>query len=67
MYSFTAVRIFAETEFVFAITKIIFIIGLIIVGLVIDLGGAPDHDRESSTVGWGDFLKLLRPRVPLLA
>lgn len=47
MYSFPAVRIFAETEFVFAITKIICIIGLILVGLVIDLGGAPDHDRES--------------------
>ena len=54
MYSFTAVQIFAETEFVFAITKIFFIIGLILVGLVIDLGGGPDHDRESSTVGWGD-------------
>ena len=51
MYSSTAVRTFAETEFVFAITKIFFIIGLIIVGLVIDLGGGPDHDRESSTVG----------------
>ena len=51
MYSFTAVQIFAETEFVFAITKIFLIIGLIIVGLVIDLGGAPDHDREFSIVG----------------
>jgi len=52
MHSFTAVQIFAETEFVFAVTKIILIIGLILVGLVIDLGGGPDHDRESSTVGW---------------
>lgn len=31
----------------FAVTKILFIIGLILVGLVIDLGGGPDHDRES--------------------
>jgi amino acid transporter len=68
LYSFTAVRIFAETEFVFAVTKILFIIGLILVGLVIDLGGGPDHDRESSTIEWEVVcINPLRPRVPLLA
>ncbi|KAG1871886.1 amino acid permease/ SLC12A domain-containing protein [Suillus tomentosus] len=36
---------FGETEFAFSILKLIMIIGLIIVGLVIDLGGAPNHQR----------------------
>ncbi|KAG2747537.1 hypothetical protein P692DRAFT_20806136 [Suillus brevipes Sb2] len=36
---------FGETEFAFSILKLIMIAGLIIVGLVIDLGGAPNHQR----------------------
>ncbi|KAG1733342.1 amino acid permease/ SLC12A domain-containing protein [Suillus paluster] len=36
---------FGETEFAFSIIKLIMITGLIIVGLVIDLGGAPNHQR----------------------
>ncbi|KAG1794453.1 amino acid permease/ SLC12A domain-containing protein [Suillus plorans] len=36
---------FGETEFALSILKLIMIIGLIIVGLVIDLGGAPNHQR----------------------
>ncbi|QRV73908.1 amino acid permease [Ceratobasidium sp. AG-Ba] len=40
------VRYFGESEFFFAIIKLSLITGLIIVGLVIDLGGGPDHDRR---------------------
>ncbi|KAG2029954.1 amino acid permease/ SLC12A domain-containing protein [Suillus americanus] len=36
---------FGETEFAFSILKLVMITGLIIVGLVIDLGGAPNHQR----------------------
>ncbi|KAG1884282.1 amino acid permease/ SLC12A domain-containing protein [Suillus subluteus] len=36
---------FGETEFALSILKLILIAGLIIVGLVIDLGGAPNHQR----------------------
>jgi len=39
------VRWFGESEFVFAIIKICLITGLIICGLVIDLGGGPNHER----------------------
>ncbi|KAF8806856.1 general amino acid permease 1 [Phlegmacium glaucopus] len=39
------VQYFGESEFAFAIIKLILITGLIIAGLVIDLGGGPDHDR----------------------
>jgi len=39
------VKIFGETEFWFASIKIFAIIGLIIVGIVIFFGGAPNHDR----------------------
>ncbi|KAJ7095083.1 amino acid permease [Mycena belliarum] len=37
--------VYGEAEFVFASIKIITITGLIILGIVIDLGGGPDHDR----------------------
>jgi len=37
------VRLFGESEFVFACIKLMLITGLIIAGLVIDLGGAPHH------------------------
>lgn len=40
-----AVSIYGEAEFIFASIKIITILGLLIVALVIDLGGAPSHDR----------------------
>lgn len=40
-----AVSIYGEAEFVFAAVKIIAILGLLIMSLVIDLGGAPTHDR----------------------
>ncbi|KAF8583592.1 amino acid transporter [Ramaria rubella] len=39
-------RVFGECEFWFASIKVVTIIGLLILGLVIDLGGAPDHDRR---------------------
>ncbi|KAH7385893.1 amino acid permease/ SLC12A domain-containing protein [Pyrenochaeta sp. MPI-SDFR-AT-0127] len=41
-----AVGIYGEAEFIFASIKIITILGLLITGLVIMLGGAPDHDRR---------------------
>jgi yeast amino acid transporter len=40
------VRWFGEAEFVFSIIKLLLITGLILVGLIIDLGGGPDHDRR---------------------
>ncbi|KAG7441730.1 uncharacterized protein BT62DRAFT_1042308 [Guyanagaster necrorhizus] len=39
------VRVYGELEFGFAILKIMLVVGLIIMGLVIDLGGSPDHHR----------------------
>ncbi|CCM02644.1 uncharacterized protein FIBRA_04748 [Fibroporia radiculosa] len=39
------VRWFGEAEFMFSIIKLFLITLLIIVGLVIDLGGGPNHDR----------------------
>ncbi|KIK41815.1 hypothetical protein CY34DRAFT_59698, partial [Suillus luteus UH-Slu-Lm8-n1] len=36
---------YGEAEFVFASIKVITITGLIILGIVIDLGGGPNHDR----------------------
>ncbi|KND88622.1 Dicarboxylic amino acid permease [Tolypocladium ophioglossoides CBS 100239] len=41
----SAVRLYGESEVIFASLKIMLIIGLIIGGLVIDLGGAPNHER----------------------
>ncbi|KAF8590199.1 amino acid transporter [Ramaria rubella] len=43
--NFLGTRAYGECEFWFASIKVLTIIGLIILGLVIDLGGAPDHDR----------------------
>lgn len=40
-----AVSIYGEAEFIFASIKIITIVGLLILALVIDLGGAPSGDR----------------------
>ncbi|EJU03166.1 hypothetical protein DACRYDRAFT_106337 [Dacryopinax primogenitus] len=39
------VRVYGELEFTFATLKIMLILGLIIMGLVVDLGGGPDHTR----------------------
>jgi amino acid transporter len=39
------VRYFGESEFIFSIIKLTLITGLIIAGLVIDLGGGPNGDR----------------------
>ena len=36
---------YGEVEFVFAILKILLVIGVIIMGLIIDLGGVPGRDR----------------------
>ncbi|THH01261.1 hypothetical protein EW026_g1403 [Hermanssonia centrifuga] len=38
-------RAYGEAEFVFASIKVITITGLIILGIVLDLGGGPNHDR----------------------
>ncbi|KAH8807280.1 amino acid permease [Xylogone sp. PMI_703] len=43
--NFCGVKLYGESEVVFATLKIMLIIGLIIGGIVIDLGGAPGHDR----------------------
>lgn len=43
--NFCGVRLYGETEVVFASLKIMLILGLIIGGIVIDLGGGPNHDR----------------------
>ncbi|KAK7686313.1 hypothetical protein QCA50_010537 [Cerrena zonata] len=40
------VRWFGESEFIFSIIKLMMITGLIIAGLIIDLGGGPDGDRR---------------------
>ncbi|KAJ6544421.1 amino acid permease/ SLC12A domain-containing protein [Mycena capillaripes] len=45
MAGYIMVRWFGESEFIFAIIKIMLVIGCIIGGLVINLGGAPGHDR----------------------
>ncbi|KAK6996015.1 amino acid permease/ SLC12A domain-containing protein [Favolaschia claudopus] len=43
--NFLGVRWFGESEFIFAIIKILLVLGCIIGGLVIDLGAGPVHDR----------------------
>ncbi|KAJ6454216.1 amino acid permease/ SLC12A domain-containing protein [Mycena sanguinolenta] len=43
--NFLGVRWFGESEFAFACIKIALILGCIIGGLVIDLGGGPNHER----------------------
>ncbi|KAJ7283484.1 amino acid permease [Mycena rebaudengoi] len=37
--------VYGEAEFIFASVKVITIVGLIILGIVLDLGGGPNHDR----------------------
>ncbi|KII83798.1 hypothetical protein PLICRDRAFT_180140 [Plicaturopsis crispa FD-325 SS-3] len=37
--------VYGEAEFIFASIKIVSITGLIILGIILDLGGGPNHDR----------------------
>ncbi|KAJ7172527.1 dicarbixylic amino acid permease [Mycena filopes] len=39
------VRVFGEMEFYFSSIKVISLIGLLLMGIIIDLGGNPKHDR----------------------
>ncbi|KAF8452725.1 dicarboxylic amino acid permease [Boletus edulis BED1] len=39
------IRVFGEFEFWFSSIKVIALVGLIVMGLIIDLGGNPQHDR----------------------
>lgn len=48
-----AVAIYGEAEFIFASIKIVTIIGLLLLALIIDLGGGPDHDRRGFRY-WND-------------
>ncbi|USW58099.1 Putative amino acid permease/ SLC12A domain-containing protein [Septoria linicola] len=43
--NFSPVKVYGENEVFFAVLKISLIIGLIIAGIVVDLGGGPDQDR----------------------
>ncbi|KAK7465744.1 hypothetical protein VKT23_005716 [Stygiomarasmius scandens] len=43
--NFMGAGIYGEAEFIFASIKVITITGLIILGIVLDLGGGPNHDR----------------------
>jgi amino acid transporter len=42
-FNFCGVRGYAEAEFVFSIIKVLAVIGFIILGIVINCGGGPDH------------------------
>ncbi|KAJ7063255.1 dicarbixylic amino acid permease [Mycena amicta] len=39
------VRVFGELEFWFSSIKVVSLIGLLLMGIIIDLGGNPNHDR----------------------
>ncbi|THH21448.1 hypothetical protein EW146_g85 [Bondarzewia mesenterica] len=43
--NFLGAGAYGEAEFIFASIKVITIVGLIILGIVLDLGGGPNHDR----------------------
>ncbi|KAJ3564258.1 hypothetical protein NP233_g8416 [Leucocoprinus birnbaumii] len=43
--NFLGAGAYGEAEFIFASIKVICIVGLIILGIVLDLGGGPNHDR----------------------
>lgn len=45
MLNIFAVTVFGEAEFFFGLLKLVTMVGLLILTLVIDLGGAPTHDR----------------------
>ncbi|WVQ79479.1 hypothetical protein IAT38_001578 [Cryptococcus sp. DSM 104549] len=44
-FNYLGVRWFGEAEFIFAMLKIALVVGLILAGLIVDLGGNPLHDR----------------------
>ncbi|KAJ7277134.1 amino acid permease/ SLC12A domain-containing protein [Mycena rebaudengoi] len=46
LVNLAGVKYFGEFEFVFAFVKVFTILCLIVMCLVVDLGGAPDHDRR---------------------
>jgi amino acid transporter len=43
--NFAGVRWYGEAEFWFSLIKVVTIVGLILLGLILDLGGGPNHDR----------------------
>lgn len=43
--NFLGIRVFGELEFWFSSIKVISLIGLLLMGIIIDLGGNPKHDR----------------------
>ncbi|KAJ7286269.1 dicarbixylic amino acid permease [Mycena rebaudengoi] len=43
--NFLGVRVFGELEFWFSSIKVLCLIGLLLMGIIIDLGGNPKHDR----------------------
>lgn len=43
--NFLGIRVFGELEFWFSSIKVVTLIGLILMGIIIDLGGNPKHDR----------------------
>ncbi|KAL6250486.1 hypothetical protein RBB50_002788 [Rhinocladiella similis] len=43
--SLCGVRVYGESEVFFSMIKILLIIGLILAGIIVDLGGSPTHDR----------------------
>ncbi|KAH9969763.1 general amino acid permease 1 [Russula dissimulans] len=59
-------RFFGHTEVVFATLKLMLVVGLIIGGLVINLGGGPDHKRHGFEY-WrhpGPLVSSLEPGAP---
>ena len=58
------VRWFGESEFVFSCIKLMLITGLIIAGLVIDLGGGPDHGESLPLITVVDRVFSLSVDVP---
>jgi len=45
LINFCGVRYYGEAEFWFSLVKVTTIVGLILLGLILDLGGGPTHDR----------------------
>ncbi|KAJ3573964.1 hypothetical protein NP233_g2089 [Leucocoprinus birnbaumii] len=45
LVNFLGVRVFGELEFWFSSIKVLALIGLLLMGIIIDLGGNPKHDR----------------------
>lgn len=61
--NFSPVKAYGESEVFFAVLKILLIVGLIIAGIVVDLGGGPDRKRIGFRY-WkspGPFVEYLAP------